>query len=256
MTVVSLAMLRIHSYAVNGNDIPFDERGVYAWSSMLWVTSFHGGAGNTVLQNKRNIVLETVGLLTLITRDDVSQLRCATTEGNEHTHGMWRGSRREFRMEELIQIVQKSEIKVQALFESNLVTARSKSSFKGYSATFGDYLLSLKSGSRTSGNVEVDLGKPAISQLWEEMKGIIAVANSFVLPFLEMFGAVEGNGLSPFARNFDSPNELKDEIEKFFRRQKPDRRGRSVLATEDMTDDDESMDESKMEDDKEFDDLD
>ena len=77
----------------------------------------------------------------------------------------------------------------------------------------GDYLLLLKLGGQTTGPVKVDLIKPAIEQLWEEMKGIIAVANSCMLPFLQLFGVVEGNGLSPFARHFNTPSDLKEEME-------------------------------------------
>ena len=37
-----------------------------------------------------------------------------------------------------------------------------------------------------------------------------------MLPFLELFGAVDGNGVSPFARNFENPNDLIAAINTFF----------------------------------------
>ena len=38
-----------------------------------------------------------------------------------------------------------------------------------------------------------------------------------MLPFHKLFGAVEGNGVSPFARNFETPNDLITTINAFFK---------------------------------------
>ena len=103
-------------------------------------------------------------------------------------------------MEQLIRIVDKSNIRLDAIFESDLVTARSHASFKGYQHTFLEFLQCLKKGSAgtTGGPVHVDNDMPAVDQLWEEVKGVIEVVNSWMLPFLKVFGVEEGNGLSPF----------------------------------------------------------
>ena len=83
-------------------------------------------------------------------------------------------------MEQLIRIVDKSNIRLDAIFESDLVTARSHTSFKGYQHTFPEFLQSLKKGSAgTTGRpIHVDNDKPVVDELWEEVKGVIEVVNS------------------------------------------------------------------------------
>jgi hypothetical protein len=88
--------------------------------------------GSTVIANKRNVLLETVPFIFLVTKDDVSQTRRLTGEENEHVHGLRRMVLQEFNMEQLIRIVQKSIIKLDAMFEGNLVPPRSRSVFKEY----------------------------------------------------------------------------------------------------------------------------
>ena len=227
-TIVSLTFLRLRSYAVNARNIKWKDRAVYTWASLLWFTSFHT-PGSTMIANKRNMLLETVGLLFLVTRCDVSQSRRITSECNEHTYGMYRMHTREFNVEQLIRINQKTDIRLGAIFESDLVTTRSNSSFKGYQRTTPEFLESMKSDSSAdaAGPVDVDLEKPAVDQLWDEVKGIIDVVNACMVPFLKLFGVEDGNGLSPFATNVATPNDLKKMIEQFFRRTKQDPRGRS-----------------------------
>ena len=82
---------------------------------MLWFTSFHT-SGSTMLANMRNMVLETVGLLFLVARDDVLHPRRNTSECNEHTYGMWRTMLREFNAEQLTRIVHKSNLKTDCVF--------------------------------------------------------------------------------------------------------------------------------------------
>ena len=66
-----------------------------------------------------------------------------------------------------------------------------------------------------AGPVEVDLDMPAVKQLWPEFCKIVRTTNAVMLPFLELFGAVDGNGASPFARNFENPNDLIAAINNF-----------------------------------------
>ena len=84
-----------------------------------------------MLPNMRNMLLETIGSLFLFPRDDVWQGNRTTSESNEHTYGFWRMIRRKFTIEQLIQIVQKTTLKTEAIFESNMEISRSKK-FKGY----------------------------------------------------------------------------------------------------------------------------
>ena len=82
--------------------------------------------------------------------------------------------------------------------------------------------------------IHVNNGKPAVDQLWEEVKGVIEVVTSWMLPFLKVFGVEEGNGLSPFAVTIDKPSDLLALVEQFFKPPKRDNRGNSTLADEDV----------------------
>ncbi len=79
--------------------------------------------------NKRNMLLESIGMLFLVTRKDVSQPRRTTSECNEHTFWMYRMMLRDFNIEQLICIVNKCKIRIDAMFESNLVISRSMTGF-------------------------------------------------------------------------------------------------------------------------------
>ena len=228
VTVLSLVFLRLRVYAVNARSLPWRERALYTWLTMIWFTSFHT-SGSTMMTNKRNMLLETFGVLFLVTRDDVFQSRRNTSECNEHTFGMWRSmtSSREFNMDQLIRIVQKTNIRIDAIFESDLKTQRSRDGLSGYQATFDEYVSSVKGGrgDKFHGAIHVDKNKPAITQLWDEVQGLIEFANSRCREFLTLFGIEEGNGLSPFCCSISSPTHLKSLITQFFKPPKKDCRG-------------------------------
>ena len=95
---VSLAFMRLRSYAVNGRNINWKERSIYTWCTFIWKTSFHT-QGSTMLTNKRNDLLETVGLVFLLPCSDVSQARRLTLECNEHMYGFFWIILREFNTE-------------------------------------------------------------------------------------------------------------------------------------------------------------
>ena len=85
-----------------------------------------------MMTNKRIFFLEKISFIFLVPIDDVSQTRRLTEEGNKNFYRLWRMILMEFIMERLIRIVQKSIIKLRAIFESGLVTSRRNSTFKGY----------------------------------------------------------------------------------------------------------------------------
>ena len=89
----------------------------------------------------------------------------------------------------------------------------------------------MKKGSvgATTGPVNVDDDKSAVDQLWDEVKGVIEVVNSWMLPFLKVFGVEEGNGLSPFAVPIETPSYLLTVVEQFFKPPKRDNRGNSTI---------------------------
>ena len=229
-TVVSLVFLRLRAYVVNARTVPWRDRAIYVWLMMIWFTSFHT-SGSTMMANKRNILLETIGVLFLVTRDDVFHPRRNTSECNEHTFGMWRwrwmSSSREFNGEQLLRIVEKTNIKIDAIFASDLKTQRSKDGLSGYQATFDEYVSSVKGGNgdKFHGGVHVDKDKPAVTQLWDEVQGVIKFANSRMVNFLTLFGIEDGNGLSPFCHSISHPAELKSLITQFFKPPQKDTRG-------------------------------
>ncbi len=136
--------------------------------------SFHT-SGSKMMTNKRNMLLETVGILFLIARDDVFHPRRNTSECNEHTFGMWRimSSSHQFNMDQLIRIVQKTNIKTDAIFSGQLKTCRSKDGLAGYQSTFQEYVASVKGDSpndtQSHGGVHASLDKSAVSSLWDEV---------------------------------------------------------------------------------------
>ena len=157
-----------------------------------------------MLPVKRNMLLETVGLLFLIARDDVSLINLLTSESNEHTYGLWRMIRREFNVLQLIEIVQKSTLKLECFFQSDFNMNRSNKA-KGYQGATDKFHRMIMKGSTTHGPVNVDLKKPAVDQLWGTIKPMISFSVSIMKPFLNKFGVEQGNGLSPLAVDVDSP---------------------------------------------------
>ena len=101
VVVVSLAMTRMRSFAVNSRTAAWKVRSVFIWSGLLWYTSFHT-QGSTFLTNQRNIALESVALLFLVLRYDVPNIRRATSEPNEHFYGLQHQLLREFKVDELV----------------------------------------------------------------------------------------------------------------------------------------------------------
>ena len=98
------------------------------------------------MTNKRNMMLETVGTVFLVTRYDVKHSRRCTSEGNEHHYGFWRMILQEFNMEQLIRIVMKTTIRWQALFESRLVISRWNPSSVGTTKPSQSFSLRCKLG--------------------------------------------------------------------------------------------------------------
>jgi hypothetical protein len=58
---------------------------------------------------------------------------------------------------------------------------------------------------------------------------VIEVANSWMMPFLSLFGVEAGNGLSPFAVTINTPSDLLGLLNQFFKAPKRDTRGRTRM---------------------------
>ena len=72
---------------------------------------------------------------------------------------------RELKMEQLIRILQKTNICFDAIFQRGLITSRSKSTFRGYQNTFSNFLDSMIAGSKMAGHVDIDVNETAVNQL-------------------------------------------------------------------------------------------
>jgi len=79
VTVISLVFVRLRAFAVNSRMLHWCDQAVYSWVTLIWFTSFHT-SGSTMMANKCNMLIETVGILFLTTRDDVFYPRQNTLE--------------------------------------------------------------------------------------------------------------------------------------------------------------------------------
>ena len=64
--------------------------------------------------------------------------------------------------------------------------------------------------------MHVDLEEPAVDQLWGEFHGVLKATTEWMVTFLGLFGVEEGNGLSPFDTEINTPEELSDHLKAFF----------------------------------------
>jgi len=78
-----------------------------------------------MLSNMRNMVLESVAMLFLVIRSDVSQPRRLTSEACEHTFGSVRQLQREFNVEQFNNLVERMQLRVKSIFGSSLIPSRS-----------------------------------------------------------------------------------------------------------------------------------
>jgi hypothetical protein len=151
---------------------------------------------------------------------------------------MWRkmSSSREFNMDQLIHIVQKTNIKTDAIFSSQLKTCRSKDRLAGYQSTFEEYVESLRNDDpndkQCHGSVHVSLDESAVSLLWDKVWGVIEYSNAIATSFASLFGIEDGNGLSTFVTSIDEPLDLRGLISQFFKPPKQDNQGRGAEITE------------------------
>ena len=65
--------------------------------------------------------------------------------------------------------------------------------------------------------MNVDLEEPYVDQLWGEFHGVIKSTTEWMVPFLGLFGVEEGNGLSPFTTEINTPEELSYHLKALFK---------------------------------------
>ena len=68
----------------------------------------------------------------------------------------------------------------------------------------------------SGGPVEVDLLHPVVFQLWESVQHVMNMVSEKMWPLLKLFGGVDSNGLSPFASEIMTTQELLQLINELF----------------------------------------
>jgi hypothetical protein len=138
-------------------------------------------------------------------------------------------------MDQLIPIVQKTNIKTNTIFSSQLKTCRSRDRLGGYESTFQEYVESLRNDNQEykqcDGRGHVSLDKSAVNSLWDEVRGVIEYSNAIATSFLSLFGIEDGNGLSTCVTSIDEPSDLRGLISQFFKPPKQDNQGRGAVMT-------------------------
>ena len=116
----------------------------------------------------------------------------------------------ELHIEQLTDLVNEMPIHTEAIFRSGLSVSGGISSGRGYQSTMGEFVNNLQDMASHGGistmcsPVNIDFECSEVDQLWSEVEGVIKLVNVLISPFLSLFGSVEGNGISPFARDFSS----------------------------------------------------
>ena len=99
----------------------------------------------------------------------MSYPRRCTSESNDNIFGMWQEILRKFDTEQILRIVDKKHLKMKAIYESDRLTSRCNSSFKGYQETFTNVLESLKAAASIIppyGSINVDPVIPEVKHIW------------------------------------------------------------------------------------------
>jgi hypothetical protein len=76
VTVVLLVFLELHAYVVNATALRWRDRALFSFITFLWFSSFQC---SMMIASKRNMLLETVGIMFLVARKDVEHPRCTTS---------------------------------------------------------------------------------------------------------------------------------------------------------------------------------
>ena len=79
--------------------------------------------------------------------------------------------------------------------------------------------------------MHVDLNKPALGQLSYEVSGVLQASTAWMVTFLNLFGFKQGNRLSPFTINIETPGNLVRLVDQFFRPPRIEPRGPNNIAS-------------------------
>ena len=196
--VLYLLFLRLYLMGVNGDNIPRQDRVIYLWSSLLYLTSVNGLADVT----KSNLLKGVFGMIFLTYTKGVKCLRLATTEGLEHKFGEARQRNREFSASWFLYYVLKLARRMDAIAQYNL---KSSHSSKGYGATsqgFQDAVRKDASRGTCSDSfdtaeeiLEVDFTQPLVFQIAPLLIPILNKVTPAMKNLLTLFGVKDFNPL-------------------------------------------------------------
>ena len=207
--------LRLHLHAVNGKSVPAMHRAQYLWCSMLWLTSINGAS----IITKRNIVMETLSMMFIVMRADVSRARLTTSESCEHTFGNLRQMIREFTVLEFAQLTAKLISRLNLMYKNSF--GPSNCPRKGYGATYHDYFhygLDSNSEGCMDGTINVQNGEDYVAKrLWETVSNLITFSSDMMRVLLKVVGVTNAE-MSPFCRTFLSLEDLRDEFIRYLPR--------------------------------------
>ena len=133
--VVSLKTMRVWLFIFNSQNTPWNVRAIMFYMSTVWFAYFNTSGSNIMIPNKRNMMFETIEIIFLVTRRDVSQPMHFTSKANEHTYVRWRNNSSKFIKKKIICIHDKTKIRNYSIFENGIVTSLSSTTRKGYQQT-------------------------------------------------------------------------------------------------------------------------
>ena len=84
--------------------------------------------------------MENVSVLFPLSISDVPHPGLCNLDTNDHIYCIWRQIIREFNMKQIVLIAENKSLKMKAIFESDLLTPRSTSDFKGYQETLPEFV--------------------------------------------------------------------------------------------------------------------
>ena len=84
--------------------------------------------------------MENVSVLFPLSISDVPHPGLCNLDTNDHIYCIWRQIIREFNMKQIVFIADKKSLKMKAIFESELLTPRFTSDFKGYQETLPEFV--------------------------------------------------------------------------------------------------------------------
>ena len=118
----ALLFMRLHTYAVNGKDVPVKHHVLYLWTSMIFFTSM----GCVNITPRRNVVSELITNFFMVLISDMFKPWLLTGEPAEHGFGNMIQVQCEFTCLMIVCIIEKDMHRTEHMFRGNLRPKRAK----------------------------------------------------------------------------------------------------------------------------------